>query len=137
MSDGLARFRKFALGLALLAGIGIYAYPKIFKSVNSKLAGAIEKQLNVHLQKIGLVGSVADAKFVEGKGIQITGIELDSDEGKELCQIQMALIHAPAQLPDLLTENFKPTAIELLGVAIQLSRERDGSWNLEPILSRL
>ena len=137
LSDGLARFRKFALGVALLVGAGVFAYPQIFQSVNSKLAGAIQKQLNIHLEKVGLVGSIADAKFVEGKGIQLTGLKLNSDSGKDVFAIEKALIHAPAQLPDLLAGNFKPTSIELFEVAIQLSREADGHWNLEPILSKL
>ena len=137
LSEGLRYFRKFAVGLALLAAIGIYAYPKIFQSVNSKLAGAIEKQLNEHLQKIGMAGSVSDAKFVEGKGIQVTGLQLVCDQGNEVFEIENALVHSPAQLPDLLAGNFKPTAVELFDVALHVSRDPDGQWNLERLLPRL
>jgi len=65
-SDGFARFRNFALGFLLLGAIGIYAYPKIFNSVNSKLAGVIEEKLNVQLEKVGLVGSVAKGSKSQG-----------------------------------------------------------------------
>ena len=132
LSEGLRYFRKFAVGLALLAAIGIYAYPKIFQSVNSKLAGAIEKQLNEHLQKIGMAGSVSDAKFVEGKGIQVTGLQLVCDQGNEVFEIENALVHSPAQLPDLLAGNFKPTQsncsmLLCMCLAIQMD---SGIWNV-------
>lgn len=134
---GLARFRNFVAGIAILGAVAVYAYPKIFKSVNSQLAAHVEKQLNVHLNRFGLEGKVENANFVEGKGIQITGLQMSCIDGRTIAGIERAFLHAPAQLPDLLAGNLKLTAVELIGATIYVTRDQRGKWDLQEILARI
>lgn len=121
----------------MLVAVGVYAYPHIFQTVNSRLARLVEKELNVHLNRIGLCSRIKTAQFVEGKGIQINGINLACSQGDTLAGIESAFIHAPVQLPELISSNFQPTAVELVGATLHITRDQKGRWDLQDILSSL
>lgn len=125
------------IGLGLLAAIGVYAYPKLFQTVNSRLARHVEKELNQQLNVIGLSGNVEHAKFIEGEGIEISGIQLTGYEGNPIAGIDSAFIHAPVQLPELLSSKLNPSAIELSGATLTVTRSQNGRWDLEDVFARI
>lgn len=134
---GLSRFRNFLIGLLVLVGIAVYFYPTLFQTVNSRLAKHVEKELNVHLNRIGICSRVKHARFIDGQGIEISGIHLQCSEGHTLAGIENAFIHAPVQLPELLSSKLTPTAIELTGATLIITRDREGQWDIQETIRQL
>ena len=134
---GLSRFRNFLIGLLVLVALGVYFYPTLFQTVNSRLAKHVEKELNVHLNRIGICSRVKHARFIDGQGIEISGIHLQCSEGHTLAGIENAFIHAPVQLPELLSSKLTPTAIELTGATLIITRDHNGQWDIQETIRQL
>lgn len=101
------------------------------------MAKHVEKELNVHLNRIGICSQVKHARFIDGKGIEISGIHLRCSEGHTLAGIENAFIHAAVQLPELLSSKLTPSAIELTGATLIVTRDREGQWDIQETIRQL
>lgn len=121
----------------MLAAVGVYSYPTLFQTVNSRLTRHVENELNIQLQRIGICSKVDNARFIEGKGIHIRGIQLTCDQGHKLAGIESVFIHVPVQLPELLSSTLKPSAIELTGATLVITRDAQGKWDIQDTIRQL
>ncbi len=147
-ADASSRLRRWGL-VASLVGLCVIAGVTVLKQkLPGQICGECRSRLQAVLNDTGLVSSIRDTTFIEGRGIQISDLIIhgsatnsttqsnahistaaNSSDTDPLLEIYSVFVHMQATTAQLVAGTAKPSRVEIRGGKLTLARNADGTWN--------
>ena len=122
--------------------VGGVAFMLIKQTVQSQLQKQISNKVSEILQGSDLTFNLEQARFHEGRGLQLNYVSLDL-ESADLSQphshleIYEAFIHAKISMAQLIASDLPIQKIDITRAKITLVRDRNGEWDFSHIINSL
>ncbi len=112
------------------------------QTVHSQLRDRVQAKISDALSGTGLRARLGQARFHEGKGIQLNDLQLDLATAESAglhsqLEIYEAFIHAPQTMTQLVASELKLLAVEIRRAKLTVVRKPDGQWDFQQIISSL
>ena len=121
-----------AFVIIVLLGIAIFIRVQSGPISHPRIVDFVESRVNQSLGNIAVeIGSISigtDAGFVQSK-VSFTDTILRDLEGAELARLPV--VEVELAVPDLFRGNFRPLALRLSGVSLQVVSDQNGQFNLQ------
>ena len=121
-----------AFVIIVLLGIAIFIRVQSGPISHPRIVDFVESRVNQSLGNIAVeIGSISigtDAGFVQSK-VSFTDTILRDLEGAELARLPV--VEVELAVPDLFRGNFRPLALRLSGVSLQVISDQNGQFNLQ------
>ena len=142
MSGKLFGFSKLALFLIVVCTAAWFAFQQ---TVQTQIRDKVQAKISEKLLGTGLHAKVAQARFLEGQGIQLNDLVVSlAQHGTTATttptsnlQIYEAMLHVPATMVELVGSEPKIEAVELRRAKLTLVRDTNGEWDFQPIIESL
>ncbi|MDG2180515.1 MAG: AsmA-like C-terminal region-containing protein [Mariniblastus sp.] len=128
--------------LAVLAMVGGVAFMLFKQTVQSQLQKQISNKVSEVLQGTDLTFNLEQARFHEGRGLQLNYVSLNLASGAPSqphshLEIYEAFIHAPISMAQLIASDLPIEKIDITRAKITLVRDQNGEWDFSNIIDSL
>ncbi len=141
---GLTHFRAFALVVSFVGLIVIVIVTNGWNSVDEKIRSTLETKLNTILMDQGLRATVDRARWVEGKGIEIHGLDIHQNtsthpavDQPNIVSIKQINLHCVIDLQKLISGDIDIRAVDINNAVFQIQRDVGGHWNVTELINAL
>ena len=141
---GLSHFRAFALIVSFVVLIAIIVITTGWNSIDEKIRSTVESELNRRLAEVNLQATLDRARLVDGKGIEIHGLEIrpksslhPAESFQNLVTIKQINLHCSTDLQQLIAGDVRVRGIDVNQATFQCYRDKDGKWNIAELLRAL
>ena len=137
--SSLGRLFRFLAALAMVGGV---AFMLIKQTVQSQLQKQISNKVSEVLQGTNLTFNLEQARFHEGRGLQLNYVSLDLESAglsqlHSHLEIYEAFIHAKISMAQLIASDLPIEKIDITRAKITLVRDQNGEWDFSHIINSL
>lgn len=113
------------------------------QKVSDELRDCCQAKITEGLSESGLIANLGQARFLEGRGIQLNdlSIELDAHDDPNSNHSRLvvyeAFLHSRASMTELVSDELDICAVEFRRAKLIVARQPDGSWDLQNLVNKL
>ena len=112
------------------------------QTVHGQIRDRVQAKISDSLRDTGLTAHVGQARFHEGKGIQLNDVQIDlagtaPAKTQSRLEIYEAFIHSPISMAQLASFGLKVRAVGITRAKLTVVRTPDGQWDFQHIVDSL